>query len=142
VTEQPKLRALRDTAEGGDSWLLRAGFYQGGKLGAQAARAYRNTLRESLLGHLQLSLEAALRADAGADALAGYVALHDEAKRDAQAIEKAALQVWKLPDAARGDLGAHLREALAERPLVLPRARNDALIDEARRKLGGGGTKA
>ncbi len=136
-----QLRALRETAEGGDSWLLRAGFYQGGKLGAQAARAYRNTLRESLLGHLQVSLEAALRGEASAEVLAGYVALHDDAKRDAQAVEKAALQVWKLPDAARADLAQHLREALAERPLALPRARNDALIDEARRRLGGVGTK-
>jgi len=136
-----QLRDLRAASQGGESWLLRAGFYQGDKLGAQAARAYRNTLRESLLGHLQLSLEGALRAEPTPEALAAYVALHDDAKRDAQAIEKGALQVWRLPDAARADLGAHLREALAERPLALPRTRNDALIDEAQRKLGGAGTK-
>ena len=58
----------------------------------------------------------------------GYASLHDEARRDAQTIEKAALQVWKLPDSARADLGTHLREALAERPLTLPRARDEALI--------------
>jgi type VI secretion system protein ImpL len=136
-----ELRALRATAEGDDSWVLRAGFYQGGKLGAQASRAYRNTLRESLLGHLQASLERSLRDAPSPDALAGYVALHDEAGRDAQAVEKAALAAWKLPESARADLGQHLREALAVRPVGLPRARDDALIDEARRKLGGGGTR-
>jgi hypothetical protein len=31
-------------------------------------------------------------------------------------------------------LDTHLRAALAERPLVLPRPRNDALIEHARRK--------
>jgi hypothetical protein len=32
----------------------------------------------------------------------------------------------------------HLRVALAERPLALPRLRDDALIEQARRKLGTG----
>ena len=91
-----KLRELRDTARGGDSGLLRAGFYQGDKLGAQADRAYRNALRDGLLAHLALSL--------------------DDARRDPQAIEQAALQVWPLPEAAKRDLGVHLREALSERP--------------------------
>jgi type VI secretion system protein ImpL len=100
-----RLRELRDSARGGDSGLLRAGFYQGDKLGAQAARAYRNALRDGLLAHLAISLDNA-----------GDASLHNDARRDPQAIEKAALQVWQLPEAARRDLGAHLREALSERP--------------------------
>ena len=123
-----RLRELRDTARGGDSGLLHAGFYQGDKLGAQAGRAYRNALREGLLAHLAISLENALRAGAGGAVREGYLSLHDEARRDAQTIEKAALQIWQLPDAAKVDLGAHLREALSERPLTLPRARDEALI--------------
>jgi type VI secretion system protein ImpL len=123
-----RLRELRDSARGGDSGLLRAGFYQGDKLGAQATRAYRNALRDGLIAHLALSLENALRSGADGVVREGYVSLHDEARRDPQAIEKAALQVWKLPDSVKADLGAHLREALSERPLTLPRPRDEALI--------------
>ncbi len=47
-----KLRDLRDSARGGNSGVLRAGFYQGNKLGAQATRAYRNALRDGLLADL------------------------------------------------------------------------------------------
>jgi type VI protein secretion system component VasK len=110
------------------------GLYQGDKLAAQAERAYRNALRDSLLAHLSLSLEEALRAAASRDVLEGYVALHETA--DAQPIEQAALRVWRLPAGLHTDLSAHLRAALADRPLALPRARDDALIDQARRKLG------
>ena len=58
----------------------------------------------------------------------GYSALYDDPKRDAQAIEKAAQQVWKLPDSAKADLSGHLREALADRPLTLPRPRDETLV--------------
>ena len=128
-----RLRELRDGARGKESGILRAGFYQGDKLGAQAARAYRNALSDGLLGHLIVSLENALRGGAGGAVLDGYVSLFDDAKRDPATIEKAALQVWKLPDAAKADLATHLREALAERPLTLPRARDDALVERRRK---------
>jgi len=61
------------------------------------------------------------------DGFSGYVALYDDASRDAQAIEKAAQQVWKLPDSAKADLSVHLREALADRPLTLPRPKDESL---------------
>ena len=57
------------------------------------------------MAHLALSLDNA-----------GYASLLDDARRDPQAIEQAALQVWPLPEAAKRDLGVHLREALSERP--------------------------
>jgi type VI secretion system protein ImpL len=114
--------------------ILRAGLYQGDKLAAQAERAYHNALRDALLVHLTLSLEDALRASANREVLEGYVALHETA--DAKRIEQAALRIWRLPDALRPDLSAHLRAALADRPLALPRPRDDVLIDQARRKLG------
>ena len=122
-----KLRNLRDAARGGDSGVLHAGFFQGNKLGAQATRAYRNALRDGLLADLTLSLENALRAGGDDVVRSGYMALYDDANRDAAAIEKAAQQVWKLPDALKGDLSTHLREALAERPLTLPRPKDESL---------------
>ena len=112
--------------------MLRAGFYQGDKLGAQAARAYRNALRDGLLAHVAISLEDALRAGADGTVLDGYISLHDEARRDPQTIAKAASQLWKLPESAKADLDTHLREALAERPLTLPRGRDAALIGKKR----------
>jgi type VI secretion system protein ImpL len=127
------LRALRDAVES-DSPLLHAGFYQGEKLGAQASRAYRNALREGLLARLALSLENALRAGAAGPMLEAYVSLHGQGERDAFAIGRAAAALWALPDAARAELDIHLRAALAERPLALPRSRDDALIERARRK--------
>ena len=123
-----KLRDLRDASRGGDSGVLRAGFYQGNKLGAQATRAYRNALRDGLLADLTISLENALRAGGDGVVRDGYAALYDEARRDVEPITKAAQQVWKLPDAAKGDLSGHLREALAERPLTLPRPKDESLV--------------
>jgi hypothetical protein len=48
------------------------------------------------------------------------VALHEAG--DSKRIEPAAMRVWRLPESARTDLGAHLQAALAE---------------QARRRLGG-----
>ncbi len=125
---------------GGDSWLLHVGLYQGDKLGAQAERAYRNALRETLVPHLAVSLEAALHNGVQRETLEAYVALHEGAGADSGAIERGALKVWRLPDQAQAELLAHLRLALAERPLPLPRGRDEALIEQARRKLGGAKT--
>jgi type VI secretion system protein ImpL len=128
------LNTLRALPEGQRSWGL--GLSQAGKLNAQAERAYRNALRESLLAHLALSLEDALRAGPHRELLDGYLALYEAG--DAKRIETAALRAWRLPEAARADLVAHLQSALSERPLALPRPRDDALVEQARRKLGSG----
>jgi type VI secretion system protein ImpL len=114
---------------------LRFGLYQGEKIAAQSERAYRNALRESLLAHLAYSLEDSLRSAPNRDALDAYVALHEAG--DLSKVEPAALRVWRLPESARADLSSHLRVALAERPLALA-PRDDALIEQARRKLGSG----
>jgi type VI secretion system protein ImpL len=136
------LGRLRDLPprRGDDSWLLHVGLYQGDKLGAQAERAYRNALRETLVPHLAVSLEDALRTGVQPETLAAYVALHEGASADSGAIERGALKLWRLPEQAQAELLAHLRLALAERPLALPRERNEALIEQARRKLGGAKT--
>lgn len=130
-----RLRAL-PAARADERWSLRLGLYQGEKLGAQAQRAYRNALRETLLAHLAISLEQALRSIAHPETLEAYIALHDASRSDIRAIEQGALHIWPLPDAVRAELLGHLRLALAERPLSLPRTRDDALIEQARRKLG------
>ncbi|TMG76106.1 MAG: type VI secretion system membrane subunit TssM [Betaproteobacteria bacterium] len=134
-----RLRELRE-ASLADSALLHLGLYQGEKLGAQASRAYRNALREGLVADLALSLEHALRSRARSAALAAYMSLHDEAKRDAQTIEQGALAVWSLPQSARAELRTHLREALAEHPLALPHARDESLVEHARRRASGAKT--
>ena len=127
-----KLRDLRDAARGGDSAILRVGFYQGEKLGAQAARAYRNALRDAFLADLNISLENALRTGANGAVLDGYAGLYDDARRDPAAIAKAAMQVWQLPGSMQSDVAAHVREALAERPLTLPRPRDETLLKAAK----------
>jgi len=127
------LNRLRDLRPAEGSWIHRFGLYQGEKLQAQAERAYRNALRESLLAHLATSLEARLRSAPSRDVLDGYVALFETA--DEKLIGRAAAAAWQVPEK---DLSAHLRAALAERPLALPRSRDDALIGEARRKLASG----
>jgi type VI secretion system protein ImpL len=128
------LNTLRDLPRIEAGGFVQLGLYQGATLRAQAERAYRNTLRESLLAHLALSLESALRSRPSRDLLDAYIGLYGTP--DAQRLEQAALQAWRLPEAARADLASHLRAALAERPLALPRPRDDGLIEQTRRKLG------
>jgi hypothetical protein len=93
-------------------------------------------LRETLLAHLAFSLEGALRSAPSREALDAYVALHESPEE--KALAQAALRVWRLPESARADLASHLGAALAERPLALPRPRDEALIDQTRRKLAMG----
>ena len=129
------LNALRDLAPQRSSPLGGFGLDQRDKLAAQAERAYRNSLRETLLGHLAVSLEGALRSAPTREVLEAYVSLYESP--GAPLLEKSAQAVWRLPESARADLASHLRAALAERPLALPRARDDALVGEARRRLDG-----
>jgi len=130
------LNALRELAPAAGGWLRGLGLGQRDKIAAQAERAYRNALRETLIAHLALSLEGALRTAPTREALDGYLALHRSA--EPAKVEEAALRVWQLPESARADLAAHVRAALAEQPLSLPGRRDDALVEQARRKLGTG----
>ncbi len=132
------LTRVRELRQADSSRALHWGLYQGEKLGAQAERAYRNMLRETLLPHLADALEAKLRAAPSRDAFEGYVALYD-AKRDSGPVERAAAALWPLPEKAQGELAAHLRAALAEASPAPPRGRDAALIDSARRRLASGG---
>jgi type VI secretion system protein ImpL len=131
------LSRLRELRQADSSRALHWGLYQGEKLDAQAERAYRNMLHETLLPHLADALEVRLRTAPSREAFEGYVALYD-ASRDSRPVEQAAVALWQLPEKAQRELAAHLRAALAEAPLALPRGRDDALIDSARRKLASG----
>jgi len=131
------LSRLRELRQADSSRALHWGLYQGEKLDAQAERAYRNMLHETLLPHLADALEAKLRAAPSREAFEGYVALYDTS-RDSRPVERAAAALWPLPEKAQGELAAHLRAALAEAPLALLRGRDDALIDSTRRKLASG----
>ena len=153
-TVAPQVHALRDLRPGDEAKLLAAldalrdlppadngslrglGLGQRDKIAAQAERAYRAVARETLLTHLALSLEAALRAAPTQEALDGYLALHGAA--ELARIELAAQRVWQLPGSAGAGLSGHLRVALAERPLVLPRPRDERLVEQARRRIGAG----
>ena len=129
------LGRLRELARPADDWTRHFGLYQGDKIAAQAERAYRGLLRESLLPHLAASMEQSLRARPTREVVDGYVALHGAG--EAEVVGRAAQRLWSLPRDVETDLAAHLRAALAEQPLDLPRARDDALLESARRRLGG-----
>ena len=136
VAALTRLRELREASATSQSLFQHAGLYTGDKLAAQASRAYRNALREALIADLAYAFENALRARPDTAVLEAYISLHDDAKRNAATVAKGALAVWALPEAARAELQTHLLEALTERPLALPRPRDDALIEQARRRAG------
>lgn len=118
--------------------LVRAGLGQGEKLGAQAARVYRNALRDVLLPHAVDSLEAALRARPLPEMLEAYSSLYGNRAPDATLVARALAQIWKVPDSARPGLVAHLRAAFEERPLLLPHGRDEELLEAARRRVAPG----
>jgi type VI secretion system protein ImpL len=128
------LNRLREVAPPAQGWLGRLGLGQRDKLAAQAERVYRNTLRDALLAPLAAALENTLRSAPHPEALDGYLTLYEG--QDARALEQATWRVWRVPETVRADLALHLRAALAERPLVLPHPRDDALVEQARRRLG------
>lgn len=116
--------------------FLRVGFGQGGKLAAQATRAYGNALHELLLPHALHSLEATLRTRPTRESLDAYAALYEARGGNERVLADALARIWQLPEGARAPLALHLRAALEDRPLVLPHARDEQLVDAARRKLG------
>ena len=107
----------------------RAGLYQG-KARRQADRAYRNACANRSSATSRFPWRRAARAEPRrAGRLRGSMAARCHiSSGDAAPVA--------LAGAARADLAAHLRVALAERPLALPRPRDEALIEQSRRKLG------
>lgn len=122
------------------------GLYQGGKLGAQAERAYRSALRDGLLARAAVSLEEALRAararEALEPALKAYLALHDpkapHSASHSAALDAAVSRLWQVPEARRAELRSHLHAGLQEARGDIPRPYDEALVREARARLAAG----
>ena len=135
ITLLGRLRALQASVEPA-AGFLDVGFGQGDKLGGQAARVYRNALRESLLPHAVSSLEGALRVSPSPDALDTYLALYGERNGSESAVARTLAGLWRLPSSGNEALTQHLRAALEERPLVLPHGKDEQLVEAVRRRLG------
>lgn len=129
--------------KGGASPAPGFGLSQAGKLGAQALRAYRAGLQDALLPRLALALEAGLQAasrsaqhEGGTELLEAYASLYSGAKVNVAAVEAAARRVWKLSDKENAALLAHLGAALEEGAPEMRHRRDEAIIREARQRLG------
>jgi type VI secretion system protein ImpL len=118
------------------------GLSQAEKLGAQALRAYRNALREALYPRLAVALEGEMREalrtpkhEGLGEALAAYESLYAQDKIDPKAVQEGARRVWRLPDAERAALMAHLRAGLEDGRLEVRHPRDEAIIKDAREKI-------
>jgi type VI secretion system protein ImpL len=141
------LDKLRSLATGSGSSAPGLGLSQAEKLGAQAARAYRNALHDALLPRVAMALEDDLRdglrgpkprAGLG-ESLAAYVSLY-EGKPDSASLEAATLRLWRLPEAAQASLAAHLRAGLGTGPPDMRHPADEAIIKATRQLLGAGKT--
>ena len=119
------------------------GLSQAGKIGAQAARAYQNVLRDALFPRLARTLEGEIRECLRApkreglgETLDAYLNLYAGRKANAALIEAAARRIWELPDADEATLLAHLRAGLEDGAPEMRHPRDEAIIREARQKLG------
>jgi type VI secretion system protein ImpL len=130
-----RLRALRANVEP-SAGFIHVGFGQGDKLASQATRVYRNALRESLVPHAVSSLEDSLRTSPSADALDAYLAFYGEHRADEREIARTLAGIWRLSASANEALVRHLRSAFEDRPLVVARGKDEALVQAVRRRLG------
>lgn len=128
------------------------GLYQGDKLEAGARLGYERLLVDALwprvLRHVTQQLRDGSGGSSGAGssdehlyaALRAYLMLHDPEHYDADVLRRYLRQQWAGPLASRADpelgqrLNTHLDELLALRPVV-PQARDEALVGQARTRL-------
>jgi type VI secretion system protein ImpL len=126
-------------------WSLGYGLYQGEKLGSQARRAYDNALRDAFLPRIALRLEQLIREVPNPvglyEFLKAYLMLYSDKVLDPKALEALLALDWErnLPSGDGGALAqslqAHLRAALANRPLDMARVQETQLVADAREKL-------
>jgi type VI secretion system protein ImpL len=119
------------------------GLSQAGKIGAQASRAYQNVLRDALFPRLARTLENEMRECLRSpkrgglgETLEAYLSLYAGRKANASLVEAAARRIWELPDADEAALLAHLRAGLEDGAPEMRHPRDEAIIREARQKLG------
>ena len=147
----PVLNELRDLPSGYASRdaavpvAYRFGLYQGDGIGERSVGTYRRALGDVLLTRASLRLEEIVARPHDLEqlyvALRGYLMLHQDKHLDEADLSRLMLFTWSaaLPKdsvEASADLEGHLKAALEARPLQMLSARNDALIQDARRVLG------
>ena len=146
----PVLNELRELPSGYASrqaevaWSQRFGLDQGAGIGERSTGAYRRALGDVLLTRASLRLEEILAGSRDLEqlyvGLRGYLMLHQDKHLEPADLARLMLFAWAaaLPRdgvEATAQLEGHLKAALEERPLQMLAPRNDALVNEARRKL-------
>ncbi len=145
----PVLNALRDlpsgyaSREGEVPLAYRFGLYQGDGIGERSVASYRRALGDVLLTRASLRLEELLGSrdmELLYVALRGYLMLHQDKHLDAADLARLLQFTWRsaLPRdsvEAIADLEGHLKAAFEARPLQMLAARNDTLVNDARRRL-------
>ncbi|NML18273.1 type VI secretion system membrane subunit TssM [Azohydromonas caseinilytica] len=145
----PALEATRALARAGQDdevpWLG-FGLDQGRKMDSAAQAAYERMLVDALLPRLALRIEAQLRGTSSApeadyEALKAYLMLYDPTHYDAAALKRHVEALWdadfgrSLDAERRAALSVHLEALLAQRMVVSPLPRDDALVQQARLRL-------
>src|SRR5688500_15985315 len=121
----------------------RFGLYQGDGIGERSVATYRRALGDVLLTRASLRLEELLTSrdlELLYVALRGYLMLHQDKHLDPADLARLLQLTWRaaLPRdsvEAIADLEGHLKAAFEARPLQMLAARNDTLVNEARRRL-------
>jgi type VI secretion system protein ImpL len=146
----PVLTGLRDLPSGYASRdaavpvTYRFGLYQGDGIGERSVATYRRALGDVLLTRVSLRLEDILARPSDLEqlyvALRGYLMLHQDKHLDPADLARLMLFTWSaaLPKdsvEAMADLEGHLKAALEARPVQMLAARNDTLVNDARRRL-------
>lgn len=134
------------------SWIAHLGLYQGDKLGASAATAYRNLLDRAFLSRLIVRIEERIKTELRReqtdqqtlyDALKVYLMLDRSADRPYAPVfvERWMSRDWaadpSFDEAARQRLDAHLASLLEQLPDSLPLVPDQDLIARARARLPG-----
>ena len=123
------------------------GLFQGDKLDAAAAQAYRGLLRDALLPRLARRIEAQLRSQDGSnleftyETLKAYLMLGDPAHFDAEALKAWISLDWdrNLPRDVSADqraaLAGHLNQLFADGPVASPVVQDSTLVARSREML-------
>jgi len=151
ATALPALNALRDLAGAGGTrpaagWSNGYGLFVGNKLATQADRAYQRALKDAFLPRMALALEAQMGRSLNEperlyEWLKAYLMLYADKHVDPRHLEEVMKVLWarnfprETGTQAMTDLAGHLGVVLANRPIEVILPRDEALVDESRRRL-------
>ncbi len=147
----PALNSLRDLAGAGNGkpaagWSNGYGLFVGSKLAAQGDRAYQRALKEAFLPRMGLALEAQIGRSLNEperlyEWLKAYLMLYSDRHVDPKHLEEVMKVLWarsfsrETGTQAMTDLSGHLGVVLANRPIEMGLPRDEALVDDSRRRL-------